>query len=119
MKWVPCVLKPLIPKYYCVFKQNNDGHLAKMPMFREGHRDRQCLRDGQVNAFQLVLTEGHALAEGNGRDNSQLFKFSLFLFQTHDNELMYINYAYCISLLYMIGDMKNQKYPGVHSTFDD
>ena len=64
MKWVPCVLKPLIPKYYCVFKQNNDGHLAKMPMFREGHRDRQCLRDGQVNAFQLALTEGHALAGG-------------------------------------------------------
>ena len=77
-------------------------------MLREGYRDRHYFRDQQANVSHLMLTEGHALAGGNGRDTSKLLKFFLFLRRTHANELMYINYAYCISLLYMIGNMKNQ-----------
>lgn len=54
------------------------------------------LWDQEVNVSHLMLMQGHALVGGSGRDTSQLFKFSLFPCQIHANELMYINYAYCM-----------------------
>ena len=65
-----------------------------------------------------MLTQGHVLAKRNGKDTSQVFQFSFFLCWIHAKELMYINYACYINLLYKIGNMKNQSHPGAHNTFD-
>lgn len=70
------------------------------------------LWDQEVNVSHLMLMQGHALVGGSGRDTSQLFKFSLFPCQIHANELMYINYAYCMNLQYKVDNMKNQSHPG-------